>query len=248
MQISNENNRDDTMIKFFLSVIAMICMLVSTGCITVYESDEPVVSKKFASDIKLRLEGFQLKSLQPTQFHTGYASTSTYNYQSGKWTTGGGTYSGTTYEFLPDENFSMIVKDAFELAGANIKASNMDLMIDGRIGNGRFMWKKPQLWYRDAPIFLFAVCTFGMALSCERENDVRLIVYNEEGKRVKEYYATASYHAVGIGLPLALFSNEKMYEYYGDRQAAKFALIKCINEFITDWNKGFYKTSASSKK
>jgi hypothetical protein len=68
-----------------------------------------------------------------------------------------------------------------------------------------------------------------------------LIVYSKDGKRLKEYYSSARYHAAGIGFPFALFANEKMYESYGDRMAAKFALIKCVNEFIQDYNNGFYK-------
>jgi hypothetical protein len=79
-----------------------------------------------------------------------------------------------------------------------------------------------------------------MVISRERENDVRLIVYNSDGKRLKEYSATARYYTIGFGLPLAYMVNEKIRAWYCDRMAAKFALIKCMNEFIRDYNNGFY--------
>ena len=227
--------------KYLLLTIASVCMFVLSGCMTVCETESPSVAVKFSSEAKLHLEGFQLQTLQATQHHVGYSTASAYNFKTNSWASGSGSYSGTTYERLPDEYFSTIVKDTFEFAGANIRTNAPHLTIEGRIGNGHFIWSAPAMWYRDAPIFIFAVCTFGMAISCERENDVRLIVYSKDGKRLKEYYNSARYHAAGIGFPFALFANEKMYESYGDRMAAKFALIKCINEFILDYNNGFYK-------
>jgi hypothetical protein len=79
-----------------------------------------------------------------------------------------------------------------------------------------------------------------MVMSKERENNVRLLIYNKEGKRLKEYSATARYYTIGFGLPLAYMVNEKIRAWYCDRMAAKFALIKCMNEFIRDYNNGFY--------
>ena len=35
--------------------------------------------------------------------------------------------------------------------------------------------------------------------------------------------------------------NDKVRSWYCDRMAAKFALIKCVNEFIRDCNKGLFK-------
>lgn len=96
------------------------------------------------------------------------------------------------------------------------------------------------MWYRDAPIFVVSVCTFGMVMSKERENNVSLLIYNKEGKRLKEYSAVARYHTSGFGLPFSYLVNDKIHAWYCDRMAAKFALIKCMNEFIRDYNNGFY--------
>lgn len=103
------------------------------------------------------------------------------------------------------------------------------------------MWDSSAMWYRDAPIFVVSVCTIGMVISRERENDVRLIVCNKEGKRLKEYHASATYYTFGFGFPFAYVVNNKIRAWYCDRMAAKFALIKCVNEFIRDVNSGFYK-------
>ena len=71
------------------------------------------------------------------------------------------------------------------------------------IGDGRYMWSSPAMWYRDAPIFVFSVCPLGMVMSKERENNVSLLIYNQSGKRLKEYSAASSYYTTGFGLPFA---------------------------------------------
>ena len=96
------------------------------------------------------------------------------------------------------------------------------------------------MWFRDAPIFVVSLCTLGMVISHDRENDVRLIVYDTKGNRLKEYHATETYHAFGVGLPLSGLIDNKVRAWYCDRMAAKFALIKCVNEFICDYNKGLF--------
>ena len=96
------------------------------------------------------------------------------------------------------------------------------------------------MWFRDVPIFVFSVCTLGMVISKERENDVRLIVYNIEGKRLKEYHAAERYYVAGFGLPLSMLITDEVRAWYCDRMAAEFALIKCLNKFIRDYNQGLF--------
>ena len=113
------------------------------------------------------------------------------------------------------------------------------MKIEGRIGDGHYMWKSPAMWYRDVPVFVVSVCTLGMVITRERENDVKLIIYNTKGKRLKEYRATEAYYTSGFGLPLSGMITNEVRSWYCDRMAAKFALIKCVNEFIRDCNNGF---------
>ena len=100
--------------KYFLLIIASVFMFVLSGCMTVCETESPSVTTKFSSGAKLRLEGFQLQTLRATQHHVGYSTASAYNYKTNSWASGGDSYSGATYERLPDEYFSSIVKDIFE--------------------------------------------------------------------------------------------------------------------------------------
>lgn len=227
--------------KYFLLMIAGVCLFLLNGCVTVCETESPALTAKFSPETRLRLEGFQLMIWQATQRHVGHSSAAVYDYRTNSWTTGSGSYSGTTYDHVPDEQFSSVVTDIFELSGANIRTDTPDLTIEGRIGGGHYIWSSPAMWYRDVPIFIVTLCTFGMAISSERENDVRLIVYGKNGRRLKEYYASAKYHAAVIGFPFASFANEKIYDAYEDRMATKFALIQCVNAFIQDWNNGFFQ-------
>ena len=210
--------------KIFLMTAAALCMIFLSGCITFNETEAPALPVRFAPEAKLHLEGFQLHTVREKQYKTG-----------------GSSYSGTTYKRMPDDRFPGIVKDIFENSGANIRTDKPQLTVEGRIGDGRYLWNSSAMWYRDAPIFVVSVCTLGMIISKERENDVRLIVYNKEGKRLKEYSASERYYTAGIGLPCGFMFNEKMRAWYCDRMAAKFALIKCVNEFIRDCNNGLFK-------
>ena len=187
---------------------------------SVNEPEAPALTGKFVTEAKLHLEGFQLYSVREKQYNDG---------------------SETTYERMLDDKFPGIVKDIFESAGANIRNNKPQLKIEGRIGDGHFMWNSAAMWYRDVPVFVVSVCTLGMVITRERENDVRLIVYNTKGKRLKEYNATESYYTSGFGLPISGMINDRIRSWYCDRMAAKFALIKCVNEFIRDYNNGFYK-------
>lgn len=227
--------------KIFLMTAAALCMIFLSGCITFNETEAPALPARFAPEAKLHLEGFQLYTVREKQYNTGNSYFTAYNFKTDSWLTGGSSYSGTTYERMLDDRFPGIVKDIFENSGANIRTDKPQLTVEGRIGDGRYLWNSSAMWYRDAPIFVFSVCTLGMIISKERENDVRLIVYNKEGKRLKEYSASERYYTAGIGLPCGFMFNEKMRAWYCDRMAAKFALIKCVNEFIRDYNNGLFK-------
>ena len=227
--------------KLFLIAASSVCMLVLCGCMSVSEPEAPVVAEKFSDEVQLHLEGFQLYSVREKQHRDGRSVFTGYNFKNDSWLLGDGSYSETTYERMLDDRFPGIVKDIFENAGANIRAENVQLNIEGRIGDGRYMWSSGAMWYRDAPIFVVSVCTLGMVISRERENDVRLIVYNTKGKRLKEYRATETYYTSGFGFPFAYLVTDKIRAWYCDRMAAKFALIKCMNEFIRDYNSGVYK-------
>ena len=224
-----------------LMITASLCLLVLTGCMSVSEPKSPALTEKFAADAMLSLEGFQLYSVREKQHHVGSSYFTAYNFKTDSWLIGDDSYSGTTYERMLDDKFPGIVKDIFETAGANIRSNTPQLKIEGRIGNGRFMWSAPEMWYRDAPVFVLSVFTLGMVITRERENDVRLIVYNTKGKRLKEYHVTETYYTSGFGLPISGLINEKVRSWYCDRMAAKFALIKCVNAFVRDWNKGLFR-------
>lgn len=229
------------MMKFFLIAAASACMLILSGCMSVNEPQAPALTEKFAADVQLHLDGFQLYSVRAKQHHVGSSYFTAYNFKTDSWLLGDESYSRTTYERMLDDQFPGIVKDIFETAGANIRTDKPELNIEGRIGDGRYMWSSSAMWYRDAPIFVVSVCTLGMVVSRERENDVRLIVYNTKGKRLKEYRATETYYTSGFGLPFSAMVTDKVRAWYCDRMAAKFALIKCVNDFIRDYNKGFYR-------
>ena len=227
--------------KLFLISAFSVCMFVLSGCMSVSEPEAPALTAKFATEAKLHLDGFQLYSVREKQYNTGYTYSTGYNFRTDSWYTGSRSYSGSTYERLLDDKFPGIVKDIFESSGANICSDKPQLTIEGRIGDGHYMWNSSAMWCRDVPVFVVSVCTLGMVISRERENDVKLIVYNSEGRRLKEYSAAATYHTSGFGFPLAYAITDKIRLWYCDRMATKFALIKCVNEFIRDWNNGCYK-------
>ena len=216
-------------------------MLVLTGCMSVSEPEAPELTEKFSADVQLNLEGFQLYSVREKQHQVGSSYFTAYNFKTDSWLLGDESYSGTTYERMLDDKFPGIVKDIFESAGANIRNDKPQLKIEGRIDDGHFMWSSPAMWYRDVPVFVVSLCTLGMVITRERENSVRLILYNTNGKRLKEYQATETYYTYGFGLPFSGMINDKVRSWYCDRMAAKFALIKCVNKFIRDYNNGFFK-------
>ena len=170
--------------KSLLLITASVCLLVLTGCMSVNEPEAPALTEKFSGDIQLNLEGFQLYSVREKQHHVGSSYFTAYNFKTDSWLLGDESYSGTTYERMLDDKFPAIVKDIFESAGANIRSNTPQLKLEGRIGDGRFMWSAPEMWYRDVPVFIVSVCTLGMVITRERENDVILIVYNTKGKRL----------------------------------------------------------------
>ena len=237
--VNYKNTRGN--MKFLLMTVVSVCMLILTGCMSVNEPEAPALTGKFVTEAKLHLEGFQLYSVREKQHRVGNTYFTAYNFKTDSWLLGDGSYSETTYERMLDDKFPGIVKDIFESAGANIRNNKPQLKIEGRIGDGHFMWNSAAMWYRDVPVFVVSVCTLGMVITRERENDVRLIVYNTKGKRLKEYNATESYYTSGFGLPISGMINDRIRSWYCDRMAAKFALIKCVNEFIRDYNNGFYK-------
>ena len=49
------------------------------------------------------------------------------------------------------------------------------------------------------------------------------------------------YYVAGFGLPLSMLITDEVRAWYCDRMAAEFALIKCMNEFIRDYNQGLFK-------
>jgi hypothetical protein len=208
---------------------------------SVNEPDAPALTGKFLTEANLHLEGFQLYSVREKQHRVGNSYFTAYNFKTDSWLLGDGSYSETTYERMLDDKFPGIVKDIFESAGANIRNNKPQLKIEGRIGDGHFMWSSPEMWYRDVPVFVVTLCTLGMVITRERENDVRLIVYSMNGKRLKEYRATETYYTSGFGLPMSGLINDKVRSWYCDRMAAKFALIKCVNEFTRDYNRGLFK-------
>ena len=227
--------------KFLWIIAASAYLFLLSGCMNVSEPESPVLTAKLSGEANLHLEGFQLYSVREKQYNVGNSYFTAYNFKTDSWLLGDDSFSGTTYERMLDDKFPAIVKDIFESAGANIRNDKPQLKIEGRIGDGRFMWSSPAMWYRDAPVFVVSLCTLGMVITRERENDVRLIVYNTNGKRLKEYNAAETYYTSGFGLPLSGMIEDKVRSWYCDRMAAKFALIKCVNEFIRDYNNGLFK-------
>lgn len=78
---------------------------------SVSEPEAPAMTGKFAADVTLHLEGFQLYSVREKQYHTGNSYFTAYNFRTERWLIGNNTYSGTTYERMLDDKFPGIVKD-----------------------------------------------------------------------------------------------------------------------------------------
>ena len=81
---------------------------------SVSEPEAPALTEKFTADVQLHLEGFKLYSVREKQRHVGNSCFKACNFRTDSWLTGGDSYSGTTYERMPDEQFPGIVKDIFE--------------------------------------------------------------------------------------------------------------------------------------
>lgn len=219
---------------FFWVCILIPPTLFLMGCCTVHETEAPRVNALKQFDLKLCLKGFELVSLQQTGFSTASGSGTAYNWKTNSTIAAHGSSVIAHYGYCPDDVFSDSVSDMFESLGFNIKSNNPDLTLVGRVGVGGFPWASWGFWLRDAPVFLIAVPTIGMVISCTRENRVELIVYDQSGKRLTSYASEQRYHSFSVGFPFANFANNKTYEWYGDRKAAQFALIDCVNEFIFD--------------
>jgi hypothetical protein len=137
--------RQEIDMKLFLMASVSFCIIVLTGCMSVSEPGSPAVTAKFSKDAQLHLDGFQLYSVREKQYHAGSSVFTGYNFRTDSWITGGSSYSGTTYERMLDDRFPEIVKDIFETAGANIKTDKPELNIEGRIGDGHYMWSAPAI-------------------------------------------------------------------------------------------------------
>ncbi len=227
--------------KCFFIAAACLCMILLSGCVSNNLAEAPTLTNKFSSDTKLHLDGFKLYSTRATKNRVGSSVYTGYNFRNDSWILGDDSYSETTYERVLDDKFPGIVSDIFESAGANIKTKTHQLTIEGRISDGRYLWDSAAMWYRDVPIFILSVCTLGTVMSKEREIDVNLLVYNKEGKRIKEYKATKQYHTSGVHFPMVFLVADKMRLWYCDRMAATFALTQCVNDFVRDYNNGLFK-------
>ncbi len=220
-------------------ILIVFCILMN-GCKTISETEAPHVSSAEKIGIAVRLEGFQLESLQKTGVNVGSTNATAYNWKTNSTVTAYGSTTSAQYEYRPDNVFSNIVTDAFENTGINIRSNNPKLVLVGRIGKGRFPWTSAAFWYRDAPVFLLAIPTFASVLSCTRENDVTIIVYDCSGNRLKKYSSTQTYNSFSIGFPFANFANDKAYEWYGDRKSAEFAFLDCLKSFLHDVKNGYF--------
>lgn len=229
-------------------IVALCGLSVLCGCTTVSETEIPPVESKLSSGIALRLEGFQLTTLRPSLPSVGISANGGYRFNPASWLLSGGPYVGSKLENLPDQAFTTEARDLFESVGANIRSAQPALIVEGRIGSGHYIWDLPATWYRDVLLLPFRICTLGGIASYERENSVKLIIYHQNGKKLKEYNAVARYYAFSIGLPLAFLANDKMTEAGGDRNAAKIALIGCINEFVRDCNAGLFNAQPAPMK
>lgn len=221
-------------------VLLLLVALLLSGCAVIHETTPPEIDLSQKINLNLKIEGFELMTLQQTGSYCGNSYGSAYNYQTGASASGSTATTGHIYEQKRDIVFSNHTIDAFETLGFNIRSNKPDLILVGRVGNGRFPWSDPAFYYRDFPVFIFAIATFGSTISCTRENDTQIIAYSTEGKRLKEYYSCQKYNAFSIAFPFANFANDKAYEWYGDRQATSFALTDCINQFIVDCKSGYY--------
>lgn len=219
-------------------LLLLVLAIFLGGCATIYETDSPKISANKRFNLTLKLDGFQLISLQHTGTDFGSANATAYNWNTNTTVTATGSAVVQHYGYRPDPNFNDFVVDSLEGMGFNLRGGNPDYVLYGRVGSGRFPWNEASFYYCEAPTFLFAIVTFGVALSCARENDVSLLVYDRSGARVAKYTKKQFYRSFSIGVPFAYLANDKAFEWYGDRKAAEFAFLDCLNMFIRDLENG----------
>lgn len=234
--------------NLLMLLAAAIVAAFLSGCCTVYETEGLKLDRAQTFDMNLKLEGFELRSLQKTGTYMGTTTASAYNYQTNAYVSGNANTVGSIYQMCPDEGFANGAADAFETLGFNIRSEHPDLILSGRIGGGRFPWNSWEFWIRDVPVFFVALPAVMTVLSCTRENDAEMIVYDRSGKRLATYSGEHEYTAFSIGFPFANFANPKAYEWYGDRQAAGFSLADCLNQFTADLKAGKFDQNIKAAK
>ena len=55
-------------------------------------------------------------------------------------------------------------------------------------------------------------------------------------------------HVFSLAFPFANFANEKAYRWYGDKQAAQFAMADCLNQFLADLKSGKFNEAIEKAK
>jgi lipoprotein len=236
------------MYRFLTIVLVVVISLLLSGCWTIYETPPVALDCSQKFDLNLKLEGFELVSLRQTGFSNSSGSATAYSWQNNSTATAYGNSTTAHYEYRPDDTFAYSVTDTFESLGFNIRSDNPELTLVGRIGSGRFDWGSPWLYLRDGLALLVAFPTFMMIGSYERFNDVRVLVYDIEGKKIADYYSKKSCYVFSLAFPFANFGNEKAYEWYGDRKAAEFSLMDCVNQFLADLKAGKFDNYIKKSK
>lgn len=225
----------------------MPLLVLLTGCCIIKETPPAKLDLSNKFNLNLRLDGFEIMTLQQTGTYVGSGFGSSYNYRTGSYSSGSSVITAGKYEYRVDKNFTGEISDLFEMLGFNIKSDAPQLILEARLGQGHYPWDKGTLYYRDAPLNLICMLTMGVTVSLERVTDVQIIVYATNGKRLKEYFSEKSHYAFSIGFPFANFANPKAYNWYGDQASLKLAVVDCINQFTTDLReKAFSKELVSS--
>ena len=177
------------MMRFLMAMFCAGVGCLLAGCWTVYETPAVALDRSQKFDLNLRLEGFTLTTLQQTGFSSSTANATAYDWQTNTTVTAHGNSTTAHYEYRPDESFSYLVTDVFETLGFNIRSDSPELVLAGRIGDGRFDWSDPWLYLRDGMAALISFPTFMMIGSYERLNDARILIYDINGKRIADYYS-----------------------------------------------------------
>ena len=236
------------MMRFLMAMFCAGVGCLLAGCWTVYETPAVALDRSQKFDLNLRLEGFTLTTLQQTGFSSSTANATAYDWQTNTTVTAHGNSTTAHYEYRPDESFSYLVTDVFETLGFNIRSDSPELVLAGRIGDGRFDWSDPWLYLRDGMAALISFPTFMMIGSYERLNDARILIYDINGKRIADYYSEKNCYVFSLAFPFANFANEKAYRWYGDKQAAQFAMADCLNQFLADLKSGKFNEAIEKAK